>query len=84
MTTPKFTPGAAPAIRAYLHTRTKRGGCKSEYGDAAELLNKMKLLRRDARLVADDGGEIGRVWKQGGQWTWYFDPAKLARAEVVS
>jgi len=46
--------------------------CKGE----TALISFVSKLRRPAAIMFD-GEHVGRVWKDGDRWNWFYDPEKL-------
>jgi len=47
--------------------------CRVCYGEQALELFVAKL-RREARIMSN-GIHVGRVWKDGARWNWFYDPS---------
>jgi hypothetical protein len=62
-------------IRIVLKTTQRFPGgiyCFSNYAAACEKLKLMKSRRREARLMNGDQ-VVGRVWKEGRRWNYFFE-----------
>lgn len=56
----------------YITTRGKHY-CKF-FGCEQTLKLFLVSFRRDARIMSR-GVHIGRVWKEGNRWNWFYDPS---------
>lgn len=43
----------------------------------------VEKLRRPARIMSN-GQHIGRVWKDGARWNWFYDPSLITPNKACS
>lgn len=56
---------------------TKRGAWMSRPIPPTSMESEIrKMVKRgiECRVWDEDRVEVGAVWKEAGQWRWYFDP----------
>ena len=55
-----------------VHTISKNGSHNARcFRDESALVDYLNKLHQDARIMSS-GKHIGRVWKTGSRWNWYY------------